>query len=51
VKKFCTIKKNGKLYYFHQNVDIHENTVWGANRRKGETIFIDLAGIRKYLQS
>ena len=34
VKKFCTIKKNGKLYYFHQNVDIHENTVWGANRRK-----------------
>ena len=51
VKKFCTIKKNGKLYYFHQNVDIHENIVWGANRRKGETIFIDLAGIRKYLQS
>ena len=51
VKKFCTIKKNGKLYYFHQNVDIHENTVWGANRRKGETIFIDILGMKKYLQS
>ena len=51
VKKFCTIKKNGKLYYFHQNVDIHENILWGANRRKGETIFIDLEGIRKYLPS